>query len=112
MQQGRLRALGVTSATRNAAFPDVPAIAETLPGFEQVGFYSIVARREVPKDVIEFLHSHINAVLALPDVQKAITKFGMDVHIMTREEFADFLARDIARWKKLAREAALPRPGP
>ncbi len=107
VKAGRLQALGVSSAKRNAALPDVPAIAETLPGYEDVGFYSIMAQHEVPAPIVELLHANINAVLALPDVQKLLTQQGLDVEIMTRPQFANFLAEDAKRWKDLVQVAHL-----
>ena len=85
----------------------MPAIAEVLPGYEDVGFYSIVARHDVPKPIIEFLHKQINAVLALPDVQKHLLDQGLDAKLMTRQEFADFITRDAERWKDLVQKAHL-----
>jgi tripartite-type tricarboxylate transporter receptor subunit TctC len=103
----RLIGLGITSLERNHALPDVPAIAEVLPGYEDVGFYSIVARHDVPKPIIEFLHKEINAVLALPDVQKRLTEQGLDARVMTRQDFADFIKRDAERWRDLVQKAHL-----
>jgi tripartite-type tricarboxylate transporter receptor subunit TctC len=107
VQAGKLKALGVSSVKRNQAFPDVPAIAETLPGYEVVGFFSIVAHRDVPRHIIELLHKHINAALTLPDVQSLFDKLGLDVSIMTRQEFAEFIAKDAERWTNLVRDANL-----
>lgn len=104
VKQGRLKALGVSSLKRNHAFPDVPAIAETIPGYEDVGFYSIVAPRGVPNTVIELLHREINAALALPDVQTRLTNLGLDVPTMTRSEFGEFIAKDARKWQELVRE--------
>jgi len=107
VRAGRLKGLGISSLERNQALPDVPAIAEVLPGYEDVGFYSIVARHDVPKPIIELLHKEINAVLAMPEVQKHLIEQGLDAKLMTRQEFADFIARDAARWKELVQKAHL-----
>lgn len=107
VKQRRLRALGVSGLKRNQALPEVPAIAEALPGYEAVGFFGIVAQRDVPKPIIELLHKEINAALALPDVQNHFVRLGLDVDIMTRQEFADFIARDAKKWKDLVHAAHL-----
>ena len=107
VQQGRLKALGVSGLKRNQAFPDVSTIAETLPGYEVVGFFGIAAHRDVPRPILEVLHKHINVALTLADVQKLFDKLGLDISIMKREEFRDFMERDAARWKNLVRDANL-----
>jgi tripartite-type tricarboxylate transporter receptor subunit TctC len=102
-----LRGLGVSSAKRNRALPEVPAIAESVPGYEDVGFYSIVAPRGVPARIVDVLHKEINAALALPDVQARMASLGLDVAIMTRAEFTDFLVKDARKWNELVRTAGL-----
>ena len=103
VQNRRLVALGMSSAKRNQALPDVPAIADEVPGYEAVGFFSIVASRKVPKPVIEILHREINAVLALPDVQKNFARQGLATEIMTIDQFGEFLQRDTRKWGELVR---------
>ena len=107
VQNKRLRALGMSSLKRNPALPDVPAIAEDVPGYETVGFFSIVASREVPKPIIELLHREINAVLAMPAIQAQFTRLGLDIAIMTRREFGDFIESDARKWAELVRKAGL-----
>ena len=107
VQNKRLRALGMSSLKRNPALPDVPAIAEDVPGYETVGFFSIVAYREVPKPIIELLHREINAVLAMPAIQAQFTRLGLDIAIMTRREFGDFIDGDARKWAELVRKAGL-----
>ncbi len=72
-----------------------------MPGYEDVGFYSIVAQHDVPRPIVELLHKEINAVLGMPKVQKLLSEQGLDVKVMTRREFADFIANDAKRWKHL-----------
>ena len=107
VQNKRLRALGMSSLKRNPALPDVPAIAEDVPGYETVGFFGIVAYREVPKPVLELLHREINAVLGMPVVQGHFTRLGLDLAIMTRREFGDFIESDAKKWAELVRKAGL-----
>jgi len=107
VKQGRLKAIGMSGLKRNQALPDVPTLAEGLPGYDDVGFYSIVADREVPKNIVELLHKEINAVLAMPDVRDHLTRLGLDVDIMTRAEFADYIAKDAKKWAELVRTGHL-----
>lgn len=107
VKQGRLKAIGMSGLKRNQALPNVPTIAEGLPGYDDVGFYSIVASRDVPKPVIELLHNEINKVLALPDVQTHLNSLGLDVGIMTRREFADFIRKDAEKWSELVHKGNL-----
>ncbi|MBI3918866.1 MAG: tripartite tricarboxylate transporter substrate binding protein [Betaproteobacteria bacterium] len=107
VQQKRLRPLGVSGLKRNHAVPDVPTIAEVVPGYDNVGFFSIVAYREVPKQVIGLLHKEINAVLALPDIQKNLTRLGVDVEIMTIPQIGEYIQSDAKKWADLVRKAGL-----
>ncbi len=107
VQQRRLKAIGVSSPKRNPAVPDVPAMAEGLPGYHHVGFFGIAANRNVPKPVIELLHKEINAVLAMPDIQGHFSRLGLDLNIMTLTEFADFIQADAKKWADLVRSAQL-----
>jgi tripartite-type tricarboxylate transporter receptor subunit TctC len=107
VQYRRLTALGMSSLKRNQALPDVPAIAEEIPGYETVGFFGIVASNKVPRPIIDLLNREINAVLALPDVQKNFARQGLDVEIMTIPQFAEFFERNARKWAELVRNAGL-----
>ena len=107
VQNKRLRPLGMSGLKRNQALPDVPTIAESLPGFDAVGFFGIVTHRDVPKPVVALLHKEINSVLAMQDVQGHFNRLGLDTTIMTIQEFADFMQTDAKRWADLVREAKL-----
>ena len=107
VQFKRLKPLGLSGLKRNQAVPDVPTIAESVPGFDATGFFGIVAYREVPKPIVALLHKEINGVLATPDVQGHFARLGCDVNIMTAKEFADYLQTDAKRWADLVREAKL-----
>jgi len=87
--------------------PDVPAIAEEIPGYEATGFFGIAASRKVPKPLVERLHREFNAVLALPEIQKSFAKHGLEIEIMTIPQFSEYLERDAKRWSDLVRKAGL-----
>ena len=107
VQFKRVKPLGLSGLKRSPTMPDVPTIAESVPGFDAVGFFGIVAYREVPRPIIELLHKEINTVLAMPDVQGHFNRLGLDVNIMTMKEFGDFIQTDAKRWADLVREAKL-----
>ena len=107
VQNRRLTALGMSSLKRNPALPDVPAIAEEIPGYETVGFFGIVASRKVPKPIIERLHREINAVLEMPEVQKNFARQGLDTQIMTIAQFGEFIERDGRRWTELVKNTGI-----
>ena len=75
------------------------------PGYEAVGFFSIVAHRGVPRQVVELLHRHINEILEMPDMQERLVEQGLEVKVMTRAAFAEFMLRDAERWKNLVTRA-------
>jgi tripartite-type tricarboxylate transporter receptor subunit TctC len=107
VRAGKLRALGVTTAQRWSLVPDVPAIAETLPGYEINVWYGILAPRETPTEIVTTLHTEVNNALTDP---KLIARFAEDGGIpltMPRTEFAKFLADDLAKWRKIAEFAGI-----
>jgi tripartite-type tricarboxylate transporter receptor subunit TctC len=102
VRAGKLRALGVTTAQRWPSLPDVPAIAETVPGFEIDVWYGIFAPRDTPADIVATLNAAVKGVLAEPRI---IARFAEDGGIpltLPRSELAQFLADDMAKWRKVA----------
>jgi tripartite-type tricarboxylate transporter receptor subunit TctC len=105
VRDGRMRALGVTPATRSAALPDVPAIAELLPGYEAAGWYGIVAPKGTPDDVIGKLHAAITAGVGDATIRSRLTTLGVEPRAMSTAEFGKFIADETAKWAKVVREA-------
>jgi tripartite-type tricarboxylate transporter receptor subunit TctC len=105
VRDGRLRALGVTPAVRSAALPDVPAIAELLPGYEAAGWYGIVAPKGTPDDVIAKLHAAITAGVGDATIRSRLTTLGVEPRAMSTAEFGKFIADETAKWAKVVREA-------
>jgi tripartite-type tricarboxylate transporter receptor subunit TctC len=95
---GRLRVLAVTGAKRSGIFPNVPTVAETLPKFEAVTWFGILAPAGTPKPVIAKLNTEINKALKDPEVRKAIEKEGGEVIGGTPEQFAELIKTEIAAW--------------
>jgi tripartite-type tricarboxylate transporter receptor subunit TctC len=99
--------LGVTTTQRWQSLPDVPAIAETVPGYEVNVWYGIVAPRNTPGDVVEKLNGALNASLADPKKIERFTKDGVMPMPMTTLEFRKFLADDADKWRKVIEFAGI-----
>jgi tripartite-type tricarboxylate transporter receptor subunit TctC len=102
---GRLRALAVTSPKRLAALPDIPAVAEALPGFELVGWYGVLGPAKMPEPVVAKLHAELVRILNLPDIHERIVSDGSEPVGNTPEAFRQFLLADTAKWAKLVKES-------
>lgn len=107
VKQGKLRALGVTSKTRSSQLPDVPAIAETLPGFENLGWFGFMVPAGTPKAVIEKINKDTARVLQSADVRKRLDDLGMAPAANTPAEFAKAIKEESVRWEKIIRERKL-----
>ncbi len=105
IQSGRLRALGVTSLKRASAMPDVPAIAETVPGYLGEIWYGVLAPAKTPADIINRLNTAIVTALKNPEVTARFAKQGAEVVAGTPAEFGDFIKREIVKWAKVIKDA-------
>lgn len=103
VKSGRLRAVAVTSTKRSAAVPELPAIAETVPGYEASGWYGALAPAATPRDIINKLNAEMNRVMRLPDVMQRLAGDGVEAVGATPEQFAGYLRREIAKWGKVVR---------
>jgi tripartite-type tricarboxylate transporter receptor subunit TctC len=103
VRSGKLRALGVTSATRMDVLPDVPAIAEFVPGYEANGWYGIGAPTNTPAEIIERLNKAINKGLADPKMKPRLSDIGAIPTPMTPAEFGAFIAAETEKWGKVIR---------
>jgi len=101
IKEGKLRPLGVTTATRYDALPDVPPIADTVPGYEASGWQGIGAPAGTPTEILDKLHGEMNAALADPAFTARLSDLGAPAYASTREEFAKVIAADTAKWAKV-----------
>jgi len=102
---GKLRALAVTTPQRVPALPDMPAVAEALPGYEVVGWYGVIGPAGMPASLVERLHDELVRVLAQPDVRQRILDDGSEPVGSAPREFHDFMAADLAKWAKVVKES-------
>ena len=105
MRAGKLRGIAVTMPKRVAALPDIPAMAEALPGFEIVGWYGVLAPAKLPKALVTRLHDEFVKVLKQPDVLERILQTGGEPVGSTSEQFRKYLHGDVAKWAKIVKES-------
>lgn len=104
VHSGRLRALGLSGARRSKALPDIPTIAETLPGFESETWYAVLVPAKTPPDVVARLHSEIVKALAHPDVKQRLAAQGFEPGGMPPEQMARVIRVETQRWAKVIRD--------
>src|SRR5438874_913273 len=105
VRSGNLRALAVTTPQRIPALPDVPAVAEALPGYEVVGWYGVISPAGMAAPLVERLHDELVRVLAQPDVRERIVGDGSEPVGNSPREFRDFMAADLAKWAKVVKQS-------
>jgi tripartite-type tricarboxylate transporter receptor subunit TctC len=102
---GMLRALAVTTATRSDVLPDIPTLAEFVPGYEANQWYGVGAPKDTPAEVIDKLNKEINAVAADPLIKARLASLGVDPMSMTSAAFGKFIADEAEKWGKVIRAA-------
>ena len=106
---GRARAIAVTSAKRNPAAPDLPAVAETVRGYEAVSWAAILGPKGVPAGIVKRWNAEMNKVLKTPSVKKRLDTTGLETVGGTPEQFRKILISDIAKWRKVVKDANITR---
>ena len=107
VQQGKLRALAVTSKERSKQLPNVPSVAETLPGFENLGWFGFMVPKGISRGVIDNIHRDTVKVLQLPEVRGRFEQLGMEPVGNTPDEFARAIKEESARWAKIIKARKL-----
>jgi tripartite-type tricarboxylate transporter receptor subunit TctC len=105
VRAGKLRALAVTVAMRQAALPDIPTVAEFVPGYEASGWYGIAAPKNTPTEIVDRLSREISAALADPKAAVQLADIGAVPMPMTAAEFGTFIAAETEKWGKVIRAA-------
>ena len=107
IKAGQLRAIGVTTATHVEALPDVPPIAESVPGYEAGGWDGIGAPKGTSTEIIDKLNEEINAVVAHPKMQANLVGFGVTPMSTPPAEFGKFIADETTKWGKVVKFAGI-----
>jgi tripartite-type tricarboxylate transporter receptor subunit TctC len=106
VREGKLRAIGVTSAKRSPAAPDIPTLAEAgLPGFEAVSWFAMFAPANTPAPVVNKLQAEISKILKSPDISKKLLDLGLEPSGSTPAELAAYQKSEIAKWSKVVKDS-------
>jgi tripartite-type tricarboxylate transporter receptor subunit TctC len=103
VKAGRLRAVAVTSSKRSAAAPELPTIAETVPGYEASGWYGAFAPAATSKELIGRLNAEMNRIMKMPDVTQRLAGDGVEAVGTTPEQFGAYLKQEVAKWGKVVK---------
>jgi tripartite-type tricarboxylate transporter receptor subunit TctC len=107
IRQGKLRALAVTTTTRSPALPDIPALAEFIPGYEASAWYGVSAPRNTPQAVIGKLNKEINAGLADPALQARLVDLGGMIVPGSPADFGKLVSDETEKWARVIRFAGI-----
>jgi tripartite-type tricarboxylate transporter receptor subunit TctC len=107
VRDGKLRGLALSSAARSEVLPDVPAIGESVPGYDASGWFGICGPRATPAAVADKLNNAVNAIVAEPDTRKRLAGLGVLPLSMTRAQFGKLIADDTAKWADVIRTAKI-----
>jgi tripartite-type tricarboxylate transporter receptor subunit TctC len=107
VKSGKLRALAVTGLQRTPAAPDIPTVAETIPGFDASGWFAVYVPAGTPKPVITKLNEAINRVLQMPDVKARYAALGADVVGGSPEKLREQVQKELAKWSELIKQTGM-----
>ena len=110
VKSNRLRGIAVTTAKRSNALPDIPTVAETVPGYEAVTWAAVLGPKALPKDIVARWNREIDRIVQLPDVKERMAGDGMEPVGGSPERVREVLKRDIAKWQKVVKLAGI-KPG-
>jgi tripartite-type tricarboxylate transporter receptor subunit TctC len=105
IQNGRVRAIAVTGPTREQEVPNIPTVAETIPGYDVVSWWGVVAPANTPRPAVDRLNADLVRTLAAADVKTGLLKVGMNASSTTPDQFAQYIRDEIAKWTKVAKAA-------
>jgi tripartite-type tricarboxylate transporter receptor subunit TctC len=102
---GKLRGLAVTNGKRSSLAPDLPAVAEELPGYEVIAWFALMAPAKLPQPIVQRLHDANMKALAKPEVKEKFATVGTDIAPLGPEELAKFIQAEVANWARLVKLA-------
>src|SRR6185312_8428396 len=105
IRAGKVRPLAVTTSTRSQALPDVPTVADFVPGYEASVWFGVGAPANTPAEIVDTLNKEINAGLANPGIKARLADLGVVPMTMTPAEYGKFVADEVEKWGKVIRAA-------
>ena len=105
VKDGRLRALGVATRTRSALAPEVPPIADTVPGYEIRPWWGVSGPAGMPAEVVNRLYNATTAILNDADTRQRFTAIGLEITLMSVKEFNDFIVAELGKWTKIVKDS-------
>ncbi len=104
-REGKIRAIAVTTAKRSSAAPEIPTVAESIPGFEATTWFALFAPAGTPKQVVDRLNSEVLRVFRLPEVAERLKTLGLEAVLSSPQELASYQASEITKWTKVVKES-------
>ena len=111
LKTNRARGIAVTTAKRSSAVPDIPTVAETVPGYEAAGWYAVFGPKGLPQDIAARWNSEVNRILQLPDVKERMAGLGLEPAGGSPERLRKLVKREIAKWQKVVKMANIKAEG-
>jgi tripartite-type tricarboxylate transporter receptor subunit TctC len=111
IQAGKLKALGVTDTQRSRFYPDIPPVSETVPGYESVGWFGLLAPPNTPPAIVKAINEMIVAAMQSQEFRDHLATLGAEPKPQTPEEFGRYINADVAKWSKLVKDNDVQLPG-
>lgn len=111
VQSGELKALGVTDTQRSKFYPNVPVVADAVPGYESVGWFGLLAPPKTPPAIVKKLNDVIVAAMQTPEFRDHLATLGAEPRLQTPEEFGRYINADVAKWSRLVKDNNVQLPG-
>ena len=111
VQSGQLKALGVTDTQRSKFYPDVPTVADAVPGYESVGWFGLLAPPKTPPEIVKKINDVIVAAMETREFREHLATLGAEPRPQTPEEFGRYINADVAKWSKVVKDNDVQLPG-
>ena len=111
VKSGQLKALGVTDTQRSKFYPDVPTVADTVPGYESVGWFGLLAPAKTPPEIVGKINAVIVEAMQTKEFRDHLATLGAEPRPQTPEEFGRYINADVAKWAKIVKDNNVQLPG-